>query len=198
MLSTKSLTISNFLSLLRVMLLVPIFQGLSQNSTEGNAWALFYMSLAVITDFLDGFFARKLNQISDLGKVLDPVADKLCILGVTFILILPIRENPLPLWFLIVILVREIGIIGGGYFIYRKHGMITTSNIWGKSTSTVIAMMLISYVLNVQPESPWLSWLNYRFLLWLSVSFIIVSAFSYGWRFFQLMSASRETVRPRA
>jgi CDP-diacylglycerol--glycerol-3-phosphate 3-phosphatidyltransferase len=189
---TKSLTISNFLSLLRVMLLVPIFQGLSQNTPEGTAWALFYMLIAIITDFLDGYFARKLNQITDLGKVLDPIADKVCIFGVTMLLTLPIRENPLPFWFLIVIFVREIAILTGGYIIYRCKNFVTPSNIWGKSTSTAIAAMLVSYVISIQPSSPWLFWLHYRFLLWLSISFIIVSSLSYGWRFLQIISADKK------
>lgn len=190
MLKTKTLTISNVLSLLRVMLLVPIFQGLSQNTPVGTAWALFYMFIAVLTDFLDGFLARRLDQISDLGKVLDPLADKICIFGVALILTVPIRENPLPTWFLLVIMVREIGILGGGYFIYRRQGIVLTSNIWGKSTSTIIAAMLFSYVINFKPASPWLAWMNYRFLLWLSVSFIIVSALSYTWRFLKLLNAA--------
>lgn len=191
---TKTLTISNFLSLLRVMLLVPIFQGLSQNTPEGTIWALFYMFIAILTDFLDGFFARRFNQITDLGKLLDPLADKTCIFGVTLILALPIRENPLPLWFLLLILIREITILSAGYFIYRKHHFITSSNIWGKSTSTVIAAMLVSYVVSFEPGSPWLFWLHYRVLLWLSVSFIGVSSLSYRWRFIQLMSTSKKVV----
>ncbi len=191
---TNALTISNFLSIVRVMLIVPIFQSLSQNTPEGNAWALFYMTLAIISDFLDGFLARVLGQVSDLGKLLDPLADKICILSVTLILTLPIRENPLPLWFLAFLLFREITIITCGYLIYKRRQILVTSNIWGKSTSTAIALMLLSYIIELKPASIWLIWLNYNFLLWLSFSFIIVSAFSYGRRFYKLLTENGQTL----
>ena len=194
---TKALTISNFLSILRIMLIVPIFQGLVQNTPEGNAWALFYMILAMISDFLDGFFARKLDQITDLGKLLDPLADKICIFGVALILTLPIREVSLPVWFLIFLLVREITILTCGYLLYRRRNIVAASNIWGKSTSTVLAIMLVSYVLKFEPGSPWLFWLNYRFLLWLSFSFVIASAISYALRFYQLYTKQEQSIRTR-
>lgn len=177
------------------MLLVPIFQGLSQNTLEGNAWAFFYMVLAILTDFLDGFIARKLNQITDLGKLLDPLADKITIIGVYLILALPIRETPLPFWFLIVLFVRDMTILTCGYFIYRKRKIVVKSNIWGKSTATILAAMLVSYVLNLTPTAPWLFWIHYKFLLWLSLSFIPVSGISYGWRFYQLYVRQSESAR---
>jgi CDP-diacylglycerol--glycerol-3-phosphate 3-phosphatidyltransferase len=177
------------------MLLVPIFQGLSQNTHEGNAWALFYMVLAILTDFLDGFIARKLNQITDLGKLLDPLADKVTIIGVYLILALPIRESPLPFWFLLVLFIRDMTILTCGYFIYRKRKIVVKSNIWGKSTSTMLAAMLVSYVLNLTPTTPWLFWIHYKFLLWLALSFIAVSGISYGWRFYQLCWGQAKTTR---
>jgi len=187
MLKGKTLTPSNVLSLFRIFLLVPIYQGLSQNTVSGNTWALFYMILAVMSDFLDGFLARRLKQVSDLGKVLDPLADKVCILGVCLILTLPVRDNPLPFWFLLVILVREIGIVSGGYLIYRRSKLIVTSNIWGKSASAILSSLLISNALQFEPASPWLSWSNCQFLLWLSLSFMLVSTISYARRFYLLL-----------
>jgi CDP-diacylglycerol--glycerol-3-phosphate 3-phosphatidyltransferase len=177
------------------MLLVPIFQGLSQNTHEGNAWALFYMVLAILTDFLDGFFARKLNQITDLGKLLDPLADKITIFGVYLILALPIRETPLPFWFLIVLFIRDMTILTCGYLIYRKRKIVVKSNIWGKSTSTILAAMLVSYVLNLIPVTPWLFWIHYKFLLWLSLCFIFVSGISYGWNFYRLYVKQSDSMR---
>lgn len=188
MLKGKALTPSNILSLFRIFLLVPIYQSLSENTASGNYWALLYMFLAVVSDFLDGFLARQLKQVSDLGKVLDPIADNICIIGVTLILASPVRANPLPLWFLLVILFRDVSIIGGGYLIYRRREVITTSNIWGKSTSTIIAGLLISNALQLHPASPWLFWVHYQFLLWLSLSFLVVSTASYVRRFYLLLT----------
>ncbi len=191
----KALTASNALSLFRIVLLVPIYHALSQNTTKGNLLALFLIILAIISDYLDGFLARRLGQITDWGKVLDPVADKICIFFVCLFLALPGRENPLPIWFLGLYLIREIGIFAGGYMIYRRQGIVVKSNIWGKSTTTVLSLMLISYVLKLQPASIWLSWLNYQFLFWLSFSFVIVSSVSYGWRFYRLMGEKKRVVQ---
>jgi len=187
-------TISNILSILRVSLLVPIFQGLSENSPTGTAWALFYMALAVITDYLDGWFARRLNQITDLGKVLDPIADKICIFGVTVMLTLPIRSNPMPFWFLIVLIFRDSLVVTAGYILFRMRGYVSASNIWGKSTSTIIAILLMTYVLNFKPASPWLFWLRQDFLLWLALCFLLVSTVSYGFRFYGIMWKTKKDV----
>lgn len=191
----KAFTISNLISVSRIVLLWPIYKGLSQNTHEGNLWALFFMLIAVLTDFMDGFLARRLNQVSDWGKLFDPLADKICIFGVCLILALPVRENMLPIWFLAALLIRELMIVVGGYIIYRRKRFVTVSNIWGKSTSFVLAIMLISYVVKLEPSPTWLSWLNYQFLLWLSLSFLVVSTVSYGSRFFKILGARKDNVR---
>lgn len=195
MLKGKVFTASNALSMFRVLLLIPIYLGLSQNTTRGNIWALCFMSLAILSDFLDGYLARRLGQISDLGKILDPFADKICLIGVCLILASPARANPIPLWFLAVLFGREIVVLIGGYFIYRRQDLIMTSNIWGKSTSTVLAFTLVAYVVRLEPESAWLAWLNYRSLLWLSLSFLLVSTVTYGWRFLQAWSGRNRVVQ---
>ncbi len=195
MLNAKTWTASNMLSLFRVFLLLPIYQGLSQNTPAGNAWALFFMLLAIISDFLDGYLARRLGQTSDLGKVLDPLADKICIAGVCLILVSPVRENPLPLWFLILLLARDIGVVAGGFLLYKLKNIVVGSNIWGKSTSTVLALMFLSYLLGVKPNTIWLSWIHYQFLLYLSLSFMLVSTVSYAWRFYCLLMERKKVVR---
>lgn len=192
MLKGKTLTPSNVLSFARVLLLIPIYRSLAQNTPEGNAWALAFMGLAVLSDFLDGYLARRLSQISDVGKVLDPLADKICIVSVSWFLASPIRDNAFPLWVLIIILIRETIVVAFGYLIYRRIGLVTTSNIWGKTTSTVLAALLIVYTLQIRHVPPWLAtWLPPqldRFLLWLSLSFMLVSTITYARRFYQLMS----------
>jgi len=195
MLKGKPLTPSNVLSIARVLLLIPIFRSLSLNTPAGNAWALLFMGLAVLSDFLDGFLARRLGQISDLGKVLDPVADKICIISVACFLASTARENPFPLWFLITIMAREVLVVGFGYLIYRRCGIISTSNIWGKTTSIVVAALLIVYTLQIRHVPPGLAaWLPPKldqFLLWLSASFLLVSTLSYARRFYLLLSSQR-------
>ncbi|MCX6641239.1 MAG: CDP-alcohol phosphatidyltransferase family protein [bacterium] len=189
----KFLTPSNLLSLARVPLLIPIAMALSANTARGNLWGLFFMLLAIITDYLDGFLARKLNQVSDLGKTLDPVADKICIIGVCLILSSPLRDNPIPIWLLIALVIRDTAILICGYLIYYRTARVVTSNIWGKSTSCVLALMIISYVLNLEPSNLALSWMHYHVLLWLAFTFTIVSTASYA-RVFYLSYVERRGV----
>ncbi|TKJ41124.1 hypothetical protein CEE37_05500 [candidate division LCP-89 bacterium B3_LCP] len=193
----KAFTLSNAMSIFRVLLLGPIYLGLSQNTASGNLWALNFMLLAVLSDYFDGYLARKLQQESDWGRLLDPVADKICIFAVCLMLASPIRENPVPSWLLWVLVVREFIVVSGGYLIYRRKRVVVKSNIWGKSTSFVLALMLFSYMLQLQPAIIWLSWLNYNFLLWLSFSFIIVSTTSYGVRFYRAFFTSEGSIGSR-
>jgi CDP-diacylglycerol--glycerol-3-phosphate 3-phosphatidyltransferase len=191
MLQGKTFTSSNFLSLLRVLLLFPILQALSKNTLAGNAWALVFITLAVLSDFLDGFLARRLGQISELGKVLDPLADKICLISITWYLTTPARLHPLPLWFLVIVILRDLMVVGTCTIVYRRNGVVLTSNIWGKTTSTVLSAMLIVYILHVEHAPAWLSWLTpnlEHFLLWLSLTFLAISTWSYGRRFYLIMS----------
>jgi CDP-diacylglycerol--glycerol-3-phosphate 3-phosphatidyltransferase len=196
MLPGKTLTPSNLLSLLRVVLLIPILQALSKNTLSGNAWALFFIGLAVISDFLDGYLARALKQTSELGRVLDPIADKICLIGVTWYLTSPDRINPLPVWFLLALILRDVAVVGSCWIVYRRDGVVLPSNIWGKATSTVLTVTLIAYILQVEYPPAWLSWLTpnlNHFLLWLSLTFLAVSAWSYGRRFYLIMSDRQRT-----
>jgi CDP-diacylglycerol--glycerol-3-phosphate 3-phosphatidyltransferase len=172
-------------------LLIPILQALSKNSMSGNAWALFFVTLAVISDFLDGFLARRMGQISELGKVLDPIADKICLIAITWYLTTPARVHPLPLWFLLTVVLRDIAVVGTCAIVYRRNGIVLMSNIWGKTTSTLLAATLIVYILEVQNAPAWLAWLTpnlNHFLLWLSLTFLAVSTWSYGRRFYLIMT----------
>jgi CDP-diacylglycerol--glycerol-3-phosphate 3-phosphatidyltransferase len=190
------LTVSNLLSVSRIFLLAPIFWVLSRNTPSGNVWALFFMALAVLTDFLDGFLARRMGQVSDLGKVLDPVADKICLISVGLFLCSPHRANPLPPWFFILLIARDVAVVGLGYYLYRRVRIITTSNIWGKTTSGVLATMLIIYTLQFHHNPPFLSWLPSRldqFVLWLAFSFMLVSTLSYARRFYRLLAQGKGT-----
>lgn len=119
-------SVSNLLSLLRIVLVVP------------TAFALWYQSktiavvlfvLAAATDYLDGFFARRLNQISDLGKILDPLADKIYVAVVVLLLLI---LNVLPLWFVAVVLARDVLILVGGLYVEKRTTMVLPSNWVGK------------------------------------------------------------------
>ncbi|MFH1861521.1 MAG: CDP-alcohol phosphatidyltransferase family protein [bacterium] len=195
MLMGKTLTWSNALSFLRILLLIPIYLSLRQNTLSGNVWALYYMLMAALSDFLDGFLARKLNQVSDLGKTLDPIADKICIIAVCLFLASPERINPIPVWVIALIFFRDVLIVSGGVLVYTRFNFVITSNIWGKLTSGVLAAWLISCTLQYESSSPWLFWINSTFLLRVSLILLMISAITYAWRFWGLFKGQSTIFR---
>lgn len=135
-------TISNILSLSRIFLAIPIYIYISKSET---VLILLFILVAVITDFLDGYFARKFNQITELGKILDPFADKICT-TVGFIA-LTIFQG-FPLWLTAVIILRDIFILLGSLFIFRKAKLISPSNVPGKFTVFFISILALIHILH--------------------------------------------------
>ncbi|MEV6317707.1 CDP-diacylglycerol--glycerol-3-phosphate 3-phosphatidyltransferase [Streptomyces sp. NPDC051776] len=117
----RVLTIPNMLSMAR-LLGVPLFLWLilwpEFGGPKADGWALLVLALSGVTDYLDGELARRWNQVSNLGRLLDPAADRLYIL--TTLIGLTWREI-LPLWVPIVLLTREL-VLAVMVLILRRHG----------------------------------------------------------------------------
>jgi len=160
--------VSNILSLLRMILVIPIYYFLRMDSPEGSYLAVLTMLVAAVTDTLDGTLARKLGQKSDLGRILDPVADKI---AVTVMAVMLVKLRALPLWFVVAVIVRDAVILLVGLFLAVRKKVVVESNMLGKITVTIIGMMIISYTLRLQPAS--------EFLLWVSVALLVASSLSY-------------------
>ena len=173
-------TISNFFSLARVLLVWPIISLLQHGTAEANVRALGVMLIAAMTDFLDGYLARKFNQRTDFGRVLDPVADKIAIAAVAFVLT---RTHELPLWFLILIIARDLAILLLGAAMISRTRRIPESNWPGKTTATALAIVLIAFTLSIDP----VKW----YLLYLSLGVLGVSTVSYLKRFVENMFIRR-------
>ena len=127
----------NALSLLRLLLAIPISIALWHNQT---ALAVSLGVLAMLTDYLDGYFARKYNQISEMGKILDPLADKVMVISLFIILTLMGR---IPLWLTIMVFARDILIMLGGIYLKKKLNYVVPSNQTGKWTVFIIALYII-------------------------------------------------------
>lgn len=97
-----------------------------------------------ISDLLDGYYARTRNEVSELGKIIDPLADKVIVISITIILLL---QGILPFWFLIVIVLRDLIILSGGLFIKQKYGIVLQSNWVGKLTVFTIGFTLLNMIL---------------------------------------------------
>jgi len=112
----RLLTLPNLLSVLR-LLGVPLFLWLMLGP-HADVWAIVVLGLSGITDWADGWLARKLNQLSDFGAMLDPLADRLYILATLLGLVL---RHVIPWWLAVAIVGRDV-ILGGGLWLLKRHG----------------------------------------------------------------------------
>lgn len=130
--------------------MIPVFCLLIFSYSEERDWlrwaALAVYACSAISDFLDGYVARRFNQRTELGARLDPLADKLIInLGFVFLAANPEFEPAVPMWFPVVILFRDVCIIMGSYLINQVVGPIkeVKPRLLGKlSTAFQMAAML--------------------------------------------------------
>jgi len=177
----KIFTIANFFSFLRVLVIWPIVVQLQRGTPEANRMALYLMFFGVMTDFLDGFIARKLNQRSDVGRVVDPLADKIAVAAVSFTLW---KTHGLPFWFFALLIGRDLAILLLAPLVMRKIRRIPESTWPGKIAVTAVAVVLILYTLDL---SPW----NRR-ALYASLIFLAASACSYIRRFYSVFFEKNE------
>ncbi len=155
---------------------VPIILFLLQNPTTSDRWlSLGIFLIAAGTDWLDGYLARKLNQVSDLGKFLDPLVDKLLVLAPLMALV---EMGILPAWGVFLILTREL-VISGWRVNPQLAGNTTISgaNFWGK-LKTVIQIIAISMLIAPLP-SVWL--IPSVIAFWISVILTWISGVIYLW-----------------
>ena len=121
-------------------LLAPYFEG------YGNYIALVIFIVASLTDFLDGKIARKYNLVTNFGKFMDPLADKLLVCSA---LICLIALDKIPAWIVIVIISREF-IISGFRLIAADNGVVIAASYWGKFKTTFQMLMIIALILDFQ------------------------------------------------
>lgn len=131
----RILTIPNAITVVRLSLM-PVFLWLLFGK-EDRATAAWLLAGLGITDFLDGWIARRFDQVSNIGKILDPVADRLLfILGVGGIVI----DGAVPLWFAIAVLVRE-GLVGGATITLGLLGVRRIDVTWFGKAYTLLLML---------------------------------------------------------
>lgn len=172
----RILTASNLLSIARVLLIVPVAYCLTTEFAQNRLWAAGIVVFAVATDFLDGYLARRLHQVSELGKIIDPLADKIAVAGIIVILV---SVGDIPLWFLVVVLLRDVLIVIGGAYIQKKKKIIVQSNWPGKIAVSVIAIYILLSTLKIETLETFRS-----LTLWLSVGIMVLSLAVYSQRLF--------------
>lgn len=137
-------TLSNIISFLRILFAAPIYYYISIHE---NMIAMGFIFLAVLTDTLDGYFARRWNQITNLGKIIDPLADKAC--TIAGFLALSLYQD-LPIWVTFAIIARDLMILAASAVIISSKKLVMASNIPGKITVLVITLLGLVYLLNIE------------------------------------------------
>ena len=138
--------ISNILSISRVILTFIVAYLLKVDSTLGNKILVILAVFAILTDYFDGFFSRKLKQVTDLGKLLDPLADKISLILIIIALIL-YRDFPIPIFILLIY--RDLLILILGWIVTRKN-KIPESNIWGKMNTGVVSLLAFLSIIKLR------------------------------------------------
>ena len=170
------MNLPNKLTVLRVIM-VPFFVFFMLTDVGGaaNKWiALVLFIVASLTDMLDGKIARKYNLVTNFGKFMDPLADKLLVCSA---MICMIELNRLPAWFVIIIIGREF-IISGFRLIAAENGIVIAANYWGKFKTASQMIMIILLILHFDGIFVTLE----QLFIWLSLALTIISLITYIWQ----------------
>ncbi len=141
----------------------------------GNYIATVVFAIACASDALDGHIARKHNLVTNFGKFMDPLADKLLVCSA---LICFVELSYMPAWIVIVIIAREF-IISGFRLIASDNGVVIAASYWGKFKT--IAQMITCILLIVQLPFAWIEAVEQVFI-WLSLILTVVSLCEYIWK----------------
>ena len=139
---------------------------------EANRWICLAIFVASsVTDWFDGHLARKYNLITNFGKFMDPLADKLLVCSA---MICMIELDKLPAWVVIIIIGREF-IISGFRLIAAENGIVIAANYWGKFKTVSQMIMIILLMLDFGGIFTVLT----QIFIWLSVALTIISLLTY-------------------
>ena len=181
-LHTRAVTVANQITLARI-LLIPVFIGFAlyygQSCAHGapvEAWrwaAVGIFLLAAGTDGLDGWVARRFNQRSRLGSILDPIADKGLLLSALITLTFSPWPAKFPLWFLILVIARDVMAIGGALLLGQLAGLRELTPHWTGKVATVAQMVALGALMLSFPPS----WVTCS--VWVASAFTLVSGMVY-------------------
>ncbi len=183
-------TPSNLISIMRAMFVLPAIFCIvaSQRDTRLYFLVAAIFVAAALTDVLDGIIARKTNTVSELGKIVDPLADKIFIGSVVIAMAV---YGLIPLWFIAIILGRDIIILLGGWWAKKKLGIVLPSNYPGKIAVVTVALTLLFMVIRAGISGNPATLMSLIVLLeWTGVALMAISLIIYGRRLKNLLSAA--------
>ena len=142
-------TIPNWLSYFRIVI-IPVFAVLFYKGYVG--WALLTLALSGLSDFFDGKIARKFNQVSDLGKIIDPVADKLTQITIAVMFYIQFRQSSNELintfsWIFLIFVVKELVMVLFGGLMLLMNLRPSAAVIYGKAATMAFYLVMIAIVM---------------------------------------------------
>ena len=152
----RIMTLANSISISRILLAFPLVYILNFFSIETQKWSLYVWGiilLIVLTDFLDGYVARKADEITNFGKVIDPVADKICLMVVLTFLIFEYKF-PFLIYFLL-LSIRDVYLIIIGVYLINMQEEVFQSNWTGKWFIGISALMMATFIFSSQDIVKW-------------------------------------------
>ncbi len=177
------MNLPNKLTVLRV-LMIPFFVVFMLTDLAGEASkyiALALFCIASFTDFLDGHLARKHNLVTNFGKFMDPLADKLLVCSAMICLI---ETGKLAAWIVLIIIAREF-IISGFRLVASDNGIVIAASYWGKFKTVSHMAMIILLILDIQ--NPAMQTLT-TVIVWIGLALTIISLVDYVWKNKQVLT----------
>jgi cardiolipin synthase len=169
----RILTLANFISLIRALLAIPIIYYLPK--PESSVILFILIIIVIASDALDGFIARRAHEVTHIGMWLDPLADSVVIVSVTFYLVL---SGIFPMWFFVFFIIRYLTIALPGLYLINHTHFVNSANKPGKWATAVVAITLVLHL----PQFPAVEYLK-SITLWLAFVLLMISWILYMKRF---------------
>jgi cardiolipin synthase len=174
--SDRIFTLSNCISFFRILLIVPTIVLLNVGSFTAAAAVMLF---AYLTDIADGYVARKTGTISEAGKIIDPLADKLYVAA---LVIMMVTKGLVPLWLVFIILGKDLLTMVGAAAVRKRLDAVPPSNYWGKAAIFSTIIFLFLSVLGVTQDILVFGWVLSAILLIVSFAVYAVR----GWRIIRI------------
>ena len=151
-----------------------VFFLLTDFITGSRYIALTLFCVASFTDFLDGYLARKHNLVTNFGKFMDPLADKLLVCS-ALICLTAIQGDDLPVWIVLIIIAREF-IISGFRLVASDNGIVIAASYWGKFKTVSHMAMIILLLLDIQNP---IYYIVTQVVVWIALALTVISLVDY-------------------
>ena len=178
---TRVLTLANFISMLRAISAIPIIYTMSIPRYQWLTGVL--ILLAVLSDALDGYFARRASEVTHMGKWLDPVADFIVIISIVLYLVL---LNRFPIWFFIFYLSRHVIVAAFSIYCINYGYLLLHANWWGKWATGITALGIFLHIFEFH-ALPWLKMSS----LYVATALLAISCLQYLQQFYLAIKSNR-------